>query len=89
MKHELQRIISGNGSVRNGEIIQTITDHLRREKKTVSAIKKAKFDKEQETQILVVSSRPQVFGINKLMNRGILEKELSKKFSNIPILSLS
>jgi hypothetical protein len=53
MKHELQRIISGNGSVRNGKIIQTITDHLRREKKTVSAIKKAKFDKEQETQILV------------------------------------
>ena len=53
MKHELQRIISGNGSVRNGKIIQTITDHPRREKKTVSAIKKAKFDKEQETKGLV------------------------------------
>jgi hypothetical protein len=53
VKHELQRIISGNGSVRNGKIIQTITDHLRRKKKTVSGTEKAKFLKEQETQVLV------------------------------------
>lgn len=53
LKHELQSIISGNGSVRNGEIIQTIADHLRGKKKAISGIEKAKFVKEQETQILI------------------------------------
>jgi hypothetical protein len=50
LKHELQNIISGNGSVRNGKIIQAITDYLRRKKETVQGITKAKLDKEQETQ---------------------------------------
>jgi hypothetical protein len=53
LKHELQSIISGNGSVRNGKVIQTITDYLRRKKTPVSGIKKAKFIKEQETQVLI------------------------------------
>lgn len=53
LKHELQSIISGNGSVRNGEIIQTIADHLRGKKKAISGIEKAKFVKEQETQVLI------------------------------------
>ncbi len=53
LKHELQSIISGNGSVRNGEIIQTITDYLRRKKTTVPGAKKTKLIKEQETQVLV------------------------------------
>ncbi len=53
LKHELQSIISGNGSVRNGKIIQTITDHLRRKKKTVQGTAKAKLIKEQETQVLI------------------------------------
>lgn len=52
LKYELQSIISGNGSVRNGKIIQTITDYLRRKKETVSNLKKAKLIKEQETQVL-------------------------------------
>ncbi|CAN5124507.1 hypothetical protein BH09BAC5_BH09BAC5_18910 [soil metagenome] len=53
LKHELQNIISGNGSVRNGKIIQTITEHLRGEKKAIQGIAKAKFIKEQETQVLI------------------------------------
>lgn len=53
VKHELQCIISGNGSVRNGEIIQTITGYLRGKKKTVSELAKAKLIKEQETQVLI------------------------------------
>lgn len=53
LKHELQSIISGNGSVRNGEIIQTITDYLRRKKTPVSGTEKAKLIKEQETQVLI------------------------------------
>ncbi len=53
LKHELQSIISGNGSVRNGEIIQTITDYLRRKKTSVSGVKKTKLIKEQETQVLI------------------------------------
>jgi hypothetical protein len=53
LKHELQSVISGNGSVRNGKVIQAITDHLRRKKKTIQETAKAKLNKEQETQILV------------------------------------
>lgn len=53
VKDELQSIISGNGTVRNGKIIQTITSHLRRKKKAVQGAAKAKLIKEQETQALV------------------------------------
>lgn len=52
IKHELQNIISRNGSVRNGKIIQSITDYLRREKKTVSNLTEGKFVKDKETQVL-------------------------------------
>ena len=53
LKHELQSIISGNGSVRNGKNIQTITDHLRRKKEAVQGAAKAKLVKEQETKVLI------------------------------------
>jgi hypothetical protein len=53
LKHELQGIISGDGSVRNGKIIQAITGYFRRKKKTVQGTAKAKFLKEQETQVLM------------------------------------
>ena len=53
VKYELQNIISGNGSVRNGEIIQTISDFLRGKKKTVSNLKEAKLNKVKETEILI------------------------------------
>ena len=53
LKHELQNIISGNGSVRNGNILQTITNYLRGKKKAISESEKAKFLKKQETQILI------------------------------------
>ena len=52
IKYELQNIISGNGSVRNGENIQTITLYLRRKKETISAFKEAKFGKDEEAEIL-------------------------------------
>jgi hypothetical protein len=53
LNHELQGIISGDGSVRNGKIIQAITGYHRRKKKTVQGTAKAKFLKEQETQVLI------------------------------------
>jgi hypothetical protein len=53
LKLELQNIISGNGEVRYGDIIQTINNYLRREKKSVSSPKEAKFFKTQETEILI------------------------------------
>ncbi len=53
LKHELQSIVSGNGSLRNGKNIQAITNHLRGKKKTVQGTTKAKLIKEQETQILI------------------------------------
>ncbi len=53
MKHELQSIISGNGSVRNGEIIQSITSYLRREKNTISYSEEKKINKSQEERILI------------------------------------
>lgn len=52
-KNELQNIISGNGPVRHGKIVQAITIHLRRKKEAIPEPEKAKFNKEQETQILV------------------------------------
>jgi hypothetical protein len=52
IKHELQNIISGNGSVGNGKIIQSITDYIRRKKKAISNLEKGEFDKNKETQIL-------------------------------------
>jgi len=52
IKHELQNIISGNGSVRNGKIIQSITEHIRREKKAISNPTEGEFDKIKEKQIL-------------------------------------
>jgi hypothetical protein len=53
LKNELQSIISGDGPVRNGKIIQTITGHLRRKKEAIPKPEKAKFDKEQEAKILI------------------------------------
>ena len=46
IKHELQNIISGNGKVRNGEIIHSIADFIRGKKKAVSNLKETKFDKD-------------------------------------------
>lgn len=53
IKHELQNIISGDGQVRHGEIIQSITRYLRGEKKANSGTEKAKLLKEQEKEILL------------------------------------
>ncbi len=52
VKHGLQNIISGNGSVRHGKIIQSITDYLGRKKKAVSNLEEREFNKDKETQVL-------------------------------------
>jgi hypothetical protein len=52
VKHELQNIISGNATVRNGEVIQSITGYLRRKKEAVSGLEETKYSKDQETKIL-------------------------------------
>ncbi|MFH0894398.1 MAG: hypothetical protein V2A54_08170 [Bacteroidota bacterium] len=52
LKNELQNIISGDGSVRHGKIIQSIACFLRGKKETVSETEKSKFIREQETQFL-------------------------------------
>ncbi len=52
IKHELQNIISGNGSIGNGKVIQSITEYIRREKKAVSNLAEGEFNKNEETQIL-------------------------------------
>lgn len=52
IKHELQNIISGNGSVRNGKVIQSITDYIRREKKAISNLAEGEFNKNKETTLL-------------------------------------
>lgn len=53
LKDELQSIISGNGSVRNGEIIRSIANQLRGKKATIQGASETKLLKEQETQILI------------------------------------
>lgn len=52
LKHELQNIISGNGTVRYGENIQAITAYLRRKKKTGSGFEE-EWSKDQETEALI------------------------------------
>ena len=52
IKYELQNIISGNGYVRHGKIIQTITAYLKGKKEAVPGFKEAKPDKDEETEIL-------------------------------------
>ena len=53
LKYELQNIISGNGQVRHGKIIQTIASYLRGKKKAVSNLEETKFSKVEETKILI------------------------------------
>ncbi len=53
IKYELQSIISGNGEVRHGKTIQTIINYLRGKKTSISGFEEAKFNKEQETKILI------------------------------------
>ncbi|HEX5112084.1 MAG TPA: hypothetical protein VFV79_04505 [Saprospiraceae bacterium] len=53
LKDELQSVISGDGKVKHGEVIQTIAGYLRRKKEAISEIEKTKFLKEQEAQILI------------------------------------
>lgn len=53
LKNELQNIISGNGPVRHGEVIQAIASYLKGKKGAVQGIEKAEFVKEQETQVLI------------------------------------
>lgn len=64
LKHELQSVISGNGAVRHGKIIQTITGYLRREKEAIQAASKAKLIKEQETQVLIQFADARGFWFN-------------------------
>ncbi len=53
IKDELQNIISGNGEVRHGKIIQSISNYLRRKKKASSRLEKEKFLKKQEASFLI------------------------------------
>jgi len=53
LKLELQNIISGNGEVRFGNIIQAINHYLRREKESISRLEKTKFLKVQEKKVLI------------------------------------
>jgi hypothetical protein len=77
LKHELQNIISGNGSVRNGKIIQAITDYLRRKKETVQGITKAKLDKEQETLVLIEFVGTQSLWYNDVERSQTINKHLN------------
>ena len=52
IQYELQNIISGNGHVRHGEIIQAINAYLKRKKEAVSKLKETKFGKDEETKVL-------------------------------------
>jgi hypothetical protein len=66
VKNELQNIVSGDATVKFGENIQAIIEYLRREKKTISGIEKAKFFKEQETKFLIQYVNNNSFWFNSL-----------------------
>ena len=52
MKHELQRVISGESQVRNGAIIQATASYLNRSQKASGLAKDAKHYKKQEAEVL-------------------------------------
>lgn len=52
MKHELQRIISGESQVRNGAAIQAAACYLKRSERTSKLAKESKLYKKQETEVL-------------------------------------
>lgn len=52
MKHELQRIISGESQVRNGTAIQAAACYLKRSQRTSKLAKGSKLYKKQETEVL-------------------------------------
>jgi hypothetical protein len=52
MKHELQRIISGKSTVRNGAAIQAATRYLKGSQGTSKLAKDSKLYKQQETEVL-------------------------------------
>lgn len=89
LKHELQNVISGNGSVRNGEIIQTITAHLRREKETIQGTAKVEFFKEQETQILIEFIKTHGLWYKDVDESKYIGEGPNKRFMNFPIQHLS
>ena len=66
LKIELQNIISGNGTVRNGKINQAINRVLRAEKKAISGIERSKHIKEQEAKILLNYIEKNNFWFNQL-----------------------
>ncbi len=53
MQYELRNLIRGNESFGQGNIIQTIKNHLRRSQNTSSESQTTEFTKEQETRILI------------------------------------
>ena len=53
MKNELKNIIHGEGSVSQGELIQTIALHLRRSKAASALAETKQYDKKQETAELI------------------------------------
>jgi hypothetical protein len=79
LKHELQRIISGDGTVKHGETIQAITDHIRRKKNSILDVEKTEFFKEQETQILVEFIDLQNFWYTNLEERKYIGEGAEQK----------
>jgi hypothetical protein len=53
IKNELQDILQGKSQVRNGELIQTISNYLRRSKKTSALAETDKHFKREETKRLI------------------------------------
>jgi len=67
IKYELQDIISGNGAVRNGEIIQAINCYLIRQKETVQKTEGGKYLKKEEEESLLIFIEKNHFWYNQLL----------------------
>ncbi|PIY12152.1 MAG: hypothetical protein COZ18_02735 [Flexibacter sp. CG_4_10_14_3_um_filter_32_15] len=55
IKRELQNIISGNESSREGNLIQSIANYLRGSKKASRNVKEGKYQKQEETEYLIIN----------------------------------
>jgi hypothetical protein len=79
IKTELRNIISGNEPIRQNSLIQSITDHLRRSKKTNRNAKKGEFTKQEETEYLINYSTANSLWINNLENYIYLSEGAEQK----------
>lgn len=79
VKYELQDILSGNGEVRYGKLIQTIANYLRRCQKASQMAQSHKQIKEQETKDLILWIEKNNFWVTSIESENYISEGAEQK----------